>query len=490
MRCRTCKYPLWNLTARTCPECGDPFAPSDYHFRANSVEFRCPHCAQPYYGTDPQGHLTPREFDCVSCHERVRMDAMVLVPAPGVDPERTVLDEQAWINRRHIGRRRAWWKMCVMGMFNPVELARCTPDDAGAGDAWKFTTLNLAIVIGATYLLIVAFGMIGALIAMSGGGGGGSFLLMILGIYGAFFAGLFFLQLLFVAVWIGITHAFLKITGGAPRPMRATSLSILYTSGAYLPNLIPCVNYVSWLWWPITAGIALKDMQGVAAWRAITATLVTPVLVVVGFVAAYAAFFAWAMSMAGGANFQTSMNSARATLAASAVMRHQAAAGSGPDHALRLVADGTLQPHLLSLGPAATPLSAIPAGDTSLDQFMLLSSEEQHAIAQAAADALPANVTAHRLGDFVFTHHGFTQRTDFNLWVVVISPDPTANPGQFDFDGSLWVGLASGSVEEIDAADFDAALEAQNTLRATHDLAPLPHPADVTHDTPGAGDAP
>ncbi|MFI4897455.1 MAG: hypothetical protein ACIARR_06485, partial [Phycisphaerales bacterium JB059] len=398
MRCRTCKYSLWNLAARTCPECGDPFAPSDYHFRPNSVEFRCPHCAQPYYGTDPQGHLSPRSFACVSCHKPVGMDLMILVPAPGVDPDRAVLDEQAWIDRRQIGRRRAWWKTAMMGMFNPVELARCTPDDARSGAAWKFTAINLAIVIGLTYLLVVAFGLIGAFIAMSSGGGGASILLMVVAIYGAFFAALYILQLLLVAVWIGVTHVFLKVTGGAPRPMRATSLSLLYTSGAYLPNIIPCVNYISWLWWPITAGVMLKDMQGVSAWRAVTATLLTPVLIVVGFIAAYAAFIAWMMSFASPANMNASLNSARATTAAAAVIQHQAVTGSGPDHALQLVADGTLSQYMMSMGGASTPTSAIPAGDTTLDQFLLLSPSEQNAIALAAANALPDNVTAHRLG--------------------------------------------------------------------------------------------
>ena len=30
MRCKTCDYPLWNLTTRVCPECGTPFLPSQF----------------------------------------------------------------------------------------------------------------------------------------------------------------------------------------------------------------------------------------------------------------------------------------------------------------------------------------------------------------------------------------------------------------------------------------------------------------------------
>ncbi len=492
MRCKTCDYQLWNLTARTCPECGDPFAPSQFEFRPNAVEFRCPHCAQPYYGTTAEGHLLPRSFECVQCHVPTDMDEMVVLPAHGVDPESAVVDQQPWIDRSRAGRRRGWWKTSTLGMFNPAQLARRTPDDAGLGAAWKFTALNLLIVVALTYLMIVAFGIFGTLMVAAGGGGGGgmggsSFLLIIAGVYAAMFAVLFLLQLLFIAVWIGLTHLFLRITGGSPKPMRATSLSILYTSGAYLPNIIPCVNYISWLWWPITAGIMLKEMQGVAMWRAITATLFTPVLLVVGSVVGYIAFFAWMMSFAAGGNFNSTLHSAKATLASGAVISYQSATGAGPDHALQLVADGSLGLSSIGIGSFSTPPSAIPTGDTTLDQFVLLSPSEQEAIAQAAADALPENVVAHRLGDLVFTHHGFTTKTDFNLWIVVISPDPDANPGQTTFDGSFWVALASGSVEEILESDFDAQLQAQNALRATHDLAPLPHPSDVTHDNPGTG---
>ena len=84
MRCQGCDYPLWNLTARQCPECGRPFRPSEFRFVANSVRFCCPHCGQDYYGTGPVGHLVPVEFDCVRCHRRVHMDQMVLLPTEGV----------------------------------------------------------------------------------------------------------------------------------------------------------------------------------------------------------------------------------------------------------------------------------------------------------------------------------------------------------------------------------------------------------------------
>lgn len=483
MRCKTCNYQLWNLPPGPCPECGHHFLPSRYEFRPNAVEYRCPHCAQPYYGTSETGHLEPRVFDCVSCHKHVGMDWMVLVPAPGVNPDDTVLDLQPWINRKQLGRRKAWWKTSVLGMFNPVRLAQCTPHDAPLWPAWKFTILNLLLVVCVTYGLIIAFGVLGMMLAFGASGSGGSgfgpsFIGIMLAVYGAIFAIGFLLQLLFIAVWIGIAHLVIRLTGGAPRPMRATSLSILYSSGAYLPTLVPCVNYISWLWWPISAGIALKDLQGVSAWRSVTATVLPPLLIAGALIGAYAGFIFWAVSLGPPIRVKTAsmIQGSNTSLAISSSVRRT---GAPPNHLLEMIADGSLDADDVIHAYTATTLSDVPVGDITLDEFILLTSEEQAAMAQAAADALPDDVVAHRLGDLVYTHHGFTPSTDFNLWVLIISPDPVANPFDLSIDESIWVVLSSGSVEQFDTMDFGDALDEQNALRADYDLAPLPDPADI-----------
>ena len=97
MRCRNCDYPLWNLKARECPECGASFRPSEFEFVAQSVRFCCPHCDQEYFGTDERGHLRPVEFNCTKCATRVEMDAMVLRPADTQNDSSTKLGEVPWI---------------------------------------------------------------------------------------------------------------------------------------------------------------------------------------------------------------------------------------------------------------------------------------------------------------------------------------------------------------------------------------------------------
>src|SRR5437870_10981399 len=108
MHCKTCDYPLWNLKARQCPECGTPFLPSQFNFVINSVRFCCPHCDQTYYGTGERGHLVPSSFVCVNCARPIAMDEMVLRPAEGVSEQQTQTDRMPWLERAQRGWIKAW----------------------------------------------------------------------------------------------------------------------------------------------------------------------------------------------------------------------------------------------------------------------------------------------------------------------------------------------------------------------------------------------
>ena len=97
MKCKSCGYSLWNITARVCPECAAPFKPSDYEFKPNAVRFCCPSCDQSYYGTDGHGMLVPRSFVCVSCQSPVTMDTMVLRPVEGLEDQEIELGKVQWM---------------------------------------------------------------------------------------------------------------------------------------------------------------------------------------------------------------------------------------------------------------------------------------------------------------------------------------------------------------------------------------------------------
>jgi hypothetical protein len=156
-----------------------------------------------------------------------------------------------------------------------------------------------------------------------------------------------------------------------------------------------------------------------------------------------------------------------------------------PAHAATLVADGFLKPQDFLLPGSRTDPSRIPVGHTDLATFATLAPHEQRAAVRAAADALPDDVVAHRLGDFVFVYHGLTSTTDkltamrdgyywYKYWRVIASPDPDFNetdpPGYHHYMAKL--------------DGWGPSLREQNGRRSMIRLAPLPDPKTVRHGEP------
>ena len=175
--------------------------------------------------------------------------------------------------------------------------------------------------------------------------------------------------------------------------------------------------------------------------------------------------------------------------------------GAGPGHAIGLVTGEQLDEYDFVTANSLTDLSGVPIGALTLEEFAAADVSERETAAAACEAGLPAETTAHRLGDFVFTYHGMDLgAVDGDLWVVVGWDDPDLNVGNGAMrtttgpgwtatttnnrGGWVWVGLASGEVRSILTSLFDNELSLQNDLRAEHDLAELPHPGEVTHDKP------
>jgi hypothetical protein len=158
--------------------------------------------------------------------------------------------------------------------------------------------------------------------------------------------------------------------------------------------------------------------------------------------------------------------------------------GHGPRHAIEHAGDAYLGPGVFLAPGSATKSSSIPLAAGTLAEYAAAALELRGEMTRAAIAALPEGVIAHRLGDFIFTHHGLAPGTaDGDLWLVLLWPDPASNPPPATGD-RICVGLADGTVEAIDAERFAAARARQNRLRAACGLAPLPDPAIITHDAP------
>ncbi|MFB3138510.1 MAG: hypothetical protein ACE10B_04770 [Phycisphaerales bacterium] len=489
MHCRTCDYPLWNLTTGTCPECGTAFRTSDFEFVANSVRFCCPHCNQAYYGTGKQGHLVPEEFDCVSCRNHIRMDEMVLLPAEGVQEQRTIVDRVPWLERKRHGWIKAWLLTVKMSLFQPVRLARSLPTMSRVGQAWRFAPLSWAVfflvgvsaplfLVGVIMLITADSDALGLFVASFGVVLGGPLVIAIL-----------------IGIWGLTTHGVLKLTGGAAFSIARTYEAICYSAGANAAYAFPCLgpycgSYFIWIWWVVGAVLMVATGQRVHGGRAALAVLTFPVSLILLVVGGYVAFFVAIFSGMGTMSAGMTMPTTDTQIVLDGVLEYASGHdGQGPGHALQLVTSAGLSETDFVTSGSTTGIDDVPAGDADLVAFMLLSPGDQAEVADAAAEALPQGTIAHRLGDFVFTYHGLDlTAADPGLWVVVQSPDPDVNSVQPPWV-VFGVGRADGTVITVGLTQMAMSLQQQNAIRAASGLPPLPNPAMVTHDAPAVADA-
>jgi hypothetical protein len=158
--------------------------------------------------------------------------------------------------------------------------------------------------------------------------------------------------------------------------------------------------------------------------------------------------------------------------------------GLPPDHAIGMALDGHLVSGDFISFESLTSAELVSLADISLARFDNLSVERKEAVARVAAEALPTETIAHRLGDFVFTYHGIDLAgTDSDLWLIIWSPDPGQNPRLLPQD-VIPIGLVNGKVIQVQALKLVDMLPAQNQLRADHRLPPLSSPFAVTHTRP------
>ena len=491
MRCKTCDYPLWNLKARQCPECGTAFQPSEFEFVLNSVRFCCPHCDQAYYGTGLKGHIVPEEYNCVQCGRHISMNEMVLRPALGVEEQQTQVGIMPWLQRREIGWWKGWFKTIGEGMMRPHRLMRAVPID-GTRDAWWYATATCLLVfsLGAGLpLLVIALLLfsnensdaVDTLIAAPGSVIGGT-LTFLLGIL----------------LWGLTTHGVLRLSGGAAHGISRTYQALLYSIGTIAPMAVPCIGpycggYFLWIWYAVSAIFMVSDGQRVHGGRATLAVLTFPVIMGILFFGGYTLLVVVALNSGRSAAAVTSVVGETRTMTMELWNYAQNNNGTLPTHAIELVSANAFGTANFVSSSSATAESDVPIADLSLDAIQYLPPNKQKLAVQSAATSLPKNVVAHRVGDFVFTYHGINLNSaDPNLWIVIYSPDPDAAFGAALMQSA--VGTAGGNTIPLPVG-AQSLLAAQNALRAQYNLPPLPDPATVTHSKPavpaptGGGDA-
>lgn len=504
MRCKSCDYPLWNLKARQCPECGTAFRPDDHEFVINSVRFCCPYCDQAYYGTGAKGHLVPFEFNCVKCSHRVSMNDMVLRPAEGIGEEQTKVDRMPWIDRSSKGWMRAWFATIGQALVAPGRLMRGVPEEASIGPAWGFAALTHVVVTIVNAIPLFCLMLIPLAASVSGGrsaaAGAGAFVGISLG-----FVGFGFLFLLIgTGLWVAASHGLLRLTGPTLSGMGRSCQAICYSAGANILTATPCLGYYfGWIWWLVSAVLMVKEAQRVSGLRASFAVLTPPLALLATLFAAYLWFVFAAVSMAQ-AGAASSVRRAETTVLTSQVLTYASQNGNqGPCHAAQLTVDNGLGAANFVGSGSSTDDTTIAVGGATLSGLDFLPPNKKRAEVKAAGDALPSNVVAHRLGDFVFTYHGMTLPpgpAPNKLWIVVFSPDPDFNPNGVAAPAQpfgpqparqgpgLVVGYADGTTG-FEGGPIGLLLANQNALRAQAGLPPLPDPQTVTHANPARAGA-
>ncbi|MBN1490610.1 MAG: YIP1 family protein [Phycisphaerae bacterium] len=482
MRCRTCEYRLWNLHARRCPECGAPFRPSDYDFVPNTVQFLCPHCNQAYYGTDAHGHLEPRQFNCVSCGTWIDMDEMLLLPTEGVAEEKTGVLRLPWLERATRGRMRAWWDTVKLALVSPRRMMQALPARFPSADGWGFFFLTQLLVMAVGILSVTLLWAAGAV--FGGGGGGVAMFSVMFGFMAVTVAAL----LILVMIWGVVAHGLLRLTGETHGGLGRTYAALCYSSGANLLSAVPCCGvYVGWIWWLVSAVLAVAEAQRVRGGRAALAVLTPPLTILAVFVGLYAWFLVFVASWAGpmpAARNTTNTQGGTGTLVQALLNYTEDHDGGAPAHAILLLVNDHVAGTDFLLLHTATTAADVPVARTTLEDFELLRPTGQRAAAETATKTLPDGTIAHRLGDFVFTYHGIDlSAPDSRLWLVIASPDPDVNAGVVSA-GDIVVGCADGSLVTIPQNDFATKRVEQNAVRAEHGLSPLPDPATVTHAKP------
>jgi len=491
MRCATCGYRLWHLTARICPECGTPFRPSDYDFVPNSIEFCCPQCGQPYYGTDAQGLLEPRAFDCISCGRYIHLDEMLVRPAPGVDERETQVEQLPWLDLGERGVFRAWWGTILMALFTPGRLMRLLPMDAPLKYGFWFSALTFFVSHLLMWLALLAwmiFVVAMSLQGQAGGGGGMGFALFFfcgMGLVGPVIA------ILSMVLWASVAHAILRLTGRTHGTWNRTMQAFCYSSGSYAVGIVPCCGmYVAPLWFLVSAVLAVREGQKVHGGRATLAVASLPVVAVLSLIGLQIAMYHSAVTyVPSPINLTAGAQTDTHTVLLGLLRFKDAHQGRWPAHALSLAEDGYVSEYDFVGSYTPTSISKIPVAGMSLEEYANRSAAERARLAEQAAKSLPADVVAHRLGDFVFTYRGIDPGTaDPRLWVVVFAPEPSADPADRSVT-VLMAGLLDGTTLPVrdglsDPTIYALLMQEQNQLRAQAGLPPLPDPQTVTHTQP------
>jgi hypothetical protein len=287
------------------------------------------------------------------------------------------------------------------------------------------------------------------------------------------------------------SHLILRLTGGCAHGVDRTLQAFGCGAAASAYCAVPvCGWFLGWIGWMASTTVMLRQAQGVRTWRAAVAAFLPPAFLAVALLggalaAEYYENWRWSYDATGDQWNQPTF------WIGDAVMAY---GGKGPEHGLELLiahdfcSYGVVNQQSFCEPGTRTTQTSIPVLDGTLRDFLAMTRSERTKTVGAILAAMSERVVAHRVGDYIFTHHGFdAAAADEALWLVVMLPDPEVN-GVPPPSRQIKIATAGWSERllRLRVSELAEALEKQNAHRATLGLPPLPELLTITHGKPAA----
>jgi hypothetical protein len=481
--CKTCQYPLWNLKERTCPECGSGYAPSQFRFAPNSIQFLCPHCSQQYYGTSQTGHLLPPKFECVKCAHHIEMDQMVLIPAAGIDERRTQARVNPWTDRLTRPKFRDWLKTTLMSMGAPGALILAT--DPGVKRSRTLAYAGLTAALTSALSIVMPFLVLAPLLVPLGINAQGVMAIAVW-VLGVLLTGV--MMYVFVPFYALVAHAVLR--GGKPRAgFRMTMHAVSLSSGANIFWGVPVfgmmAGFVGLIWWGISLSVMLRVVHKVGRVRATIAGMLVPAMIFLVAIAGIVALMLFSFRMASTA--MTTMSSSAATeLAKISRASRMAFVEDGRErHLGSMILEGDL-PVADVIGDMLSQTSQAVVGGVDLTPLIVSGTEQERAALAESFDALlTPDLIAYRVGDIIVIRDVPDPSPDPNLWRFALSLEPVANAVWYQQNVQVSAGpFMTTGMGGSDNTSINPDVTQQNAIRASHGLPPLPPLHTITDAAP------
>ena len=310
MRCRGCNYELWGLPPGDCPECGKSWRFEDFRFHREFVQFLCPHCDCAYPGEYIASLASPHEFTCTGCQSAIQLNQMCARPIEGIDGSQAMQEEFVWIERRRVGRWRAFWRVVGYSLGAPSRIGNTMTQKRGlCGALWfSFLCLNFA---GFNWLIFITIAFwLPSFTGRSQSFRGVEFIAVL--VFLAVFVGLVLAQQLFFLVWGLITHALIRINGPSRHAIGHTLSATQYCAGTFIICAVPLCGFyfslISLVWMAVAMVSALAALHKISRWRTAFAVLVPLVAIVSVSVWFVYAMVVGALGFLNGLNPRTPMN--------------------------------------------------------------------------------------------------------------------------------------------------------------------------------------